>query len=127
MTKILLIGLGGFTGSVLRYIISEFANTIVPGKVKEFPYGTFVVNVLGCFLIGLLASLSNSRQLFNLDVRSFVFIGVLGGFTTFSAFGFETCELLKDGEALKAGLNIAVNIVLGLGAVLAGHVVARNF
>ncbi len=125
MVQILLVGLGGFAGSVLRYLISGLAHKVVP--FREFPYGTFTVNVIGCFLIGLFGSLIDSRHLLNPEWRLFVLVGVLGGFTTFSSFGFETCALLRDGEALKAGLNIAINIVLGIGAVLVGHVVSRTF
>ena len=110
-------------GSIMRYVIADMAHKVV--LFREFPYGTFAVNVLGCFFIGLFGGLAETRQVLNHELRLFITLGILGGFTTFSAFGFETCALMRDGEALKAGLNVAVNVILGIGAVWLGHIVSR--
>ena len=80
-----------------------------------------MVNMVGCLLIGLVAGLVESRQLANPDIRSFVIIGILGGFTTYSAFGFETFALLRDAEFLKAASNVLIHIVAGLFLVWIGY------
>jgi CrcB protein len=90
-----------------------------------FPIGTFSVNMLGCFVIGFLGQLSESRGLFQSDARLFLFVGVLGGFTTFSSFGFETFQLMRDGEFLYAGMNAVLQVVLGLLLVWLGWVLGR--
>lgn len=82
--------------------------------LNPFPYGTVSVNLLGCLLIGAFAGLADSRQLFTPELRAFVFISVLGGFTTFSSFGYETFVLARDGEHLRAACNVVVQVVLGL-------------
>jgi CrcB protein len=123
MTKMLLVGVGGFIGSVLRYLMSGYVQTIT--KSFEFPYGTIAVNIFGCFVIGMLAQLAEERGAFSSETRGFLFIGILGGFTTFSTFGSETLNLLRDGEQLFAAVNVAAHIVLGLGAVWAGRIAAH--
>lgn len=87
----------------------------------RFPYGTLVVNVLGCLLIGVLGGMANTRQAFSPEVRSFLFVGLLGGFTTFSAFGYETHALAGKGQILLALSNIAMQVIMGLGAVWIGY------
>ena len=122
MGKLLLIGLGGFIGTVLRYS----AGTLV-GRLKAgwtFPLETLLVNVAGCLAIGLLAGISESRGIFSGTTRAFLFIGLLGGFTTFSTFGYETFQLLRDGRWSSAALSTGLQVVLGIGAVWAGHVLA---
>jgi CrcB protein len=127
MGIILLVGVGGFLGSVCRYLANREVQHLVgaPG----FPYGTLAVNVIGCLLIGLLNGVAESRGIFNPDsqTRALVFIGFLGGFTTFSAFGYETFTLARDGEILRAFGNIALQIALGLGAVWVGHKLSSVF
>ncbi|MFZ5995322.1 MAG: fluoride efflux transporter CrcB [Thermodesulfobacteriota bacterium] len=120
--KLFIIGIGGFIGSVSRYLVSGFFQGIF--KSISFPYGTFMVNLIGCFFIGLFAHLSDSRGLFSDSSRAFVFIGLLGGFTTFSAFSNETFNLLHDGETPLAVLNILVQVVICLGSVWFGRAVA---
>ena len=122
MTKLFIIGIGGFIGSVSRYLVSGLAQSI--SKSISFPYGTFVVNIIGCFIIGLLSHLSDARGLFSDSSRAFVFIGILGGFTTFSAFSNETFNLLHDGETSSAMLNIIGQVVIGLGSVWFGRAIA---
>jgi len=122
MMKLLLIGSGGFIGSVLRYLVSGSAQTA--SQSIAFPYGTLAVNVIGCFLIGFLSELAQSRSLFSPDTRAFLIVGILGGFTTFSAFGNETMNLLRDGGQALALLNVSAQVLLGLGAVWLGYILA---
>jgi fluoride exporter len=113
--KLLLAGVGGFLGSVLRYSVSGFVQGL--SRSIDFPYGTLAVNLLGCFAIGFLSQLAETRGIFTAETRTLVFIGVLGGFTTFSAFGNETINLWREGESLLAASNVAAHLVLCLGAV----------
>ena len=122
MIKLLLIGAGGFLGSILRYLIS--GSVQAASQSIAFPYGTLAVNVIGCFCIGFLSELADSRSLFSPDIRAFLIVGMLGGFTTFSAFGNETMNLLRDGEQALALMNVGAQIVLGLGAVWLGYSLA---
>lgn len=123
MGKILAIGVGGFIGSILRYAVSGFVQTWM--KSVEFPYGTLVVNVLGCLVIGLLSQLIESRGILMAEVRAFVIIGVLGGFTTFSTFSNETINLWRDSQTIWALANVGAHVILGLGAVWLGRVLAH--
>ena len=123
LSVVFLVGLGGFIGSVLRYVASGYIQQIT--KSFEFPYGTLAVNLVGCFIIGFLAELAETRGIFTPEARGFVFIGSLGGFTTFSTFGNETMNFLRDGESLPALANIGAHVVLGLGAVWLGRVIAH--
>jgi CrcB protein len=120
--KLLLAGLGGFIGSSLRYAVSGYIQ--LSSKSIAFPYGTLAVNLIGCFAIGFLSQLAESRGLFTAETRTLIFIGVLGGFTTFSAFGNETINLWRDGESLLAAINIAAHLLLCLGAVWLSRAVA---
>lgn len=122
MGKLLLAGLGGFIGSSLRYAVSGYIQ--LSSKSIAFPYGTLAVNLIGCFAIGFLSQLAESRGLFTAETRTLIFIGVLGGFTTFSAFGNETINLWRDGESLLAAINIAAHLLLCLGAVWLSRAVA---
>lgn len=122
MTNILLVGAGGFIGSVLRYLLSGYIQQTT--KSINFPYGTLAVNVIGCFVIGFLAQLAESRGVFTSESRLFVFIGILGGFTTFSTFGNETLNLARDSQMLGALANIGANVIIGLLAVWLGRTVS---
>src|SRR3982751_1953988 len=96
MRQLLAVGFGGFVGSVLRFKLGGF---ILQQSVNwRFPLSTFAVNVTGCFVIGVLGALAEHRDVFTPDVRLFLFTGLLGGYTTFSAFGFEGFYLLRRGE-----------------------------
>ena len=99
MFKLFLVGIGGFLGSILRYITSGLILQIF-GK-PYFPYGTLGVNILGCLIIGFLSGLSEYKQLFNSEIRLMVFIGFLGGFTTFSTFGYEVYNFARDGQIIN--------------------------
>ena len=117
------VGLGGGIGSMLRFAVGGWAQRWVP--LSQFPLGTLTVNVVGCLLIGLLGGLADYRQALDPGQRAFLLIGVLGGFTTFSAFAFETLNLAQDGELFRAGANVVLQTVLGLGAAALGYVAAR--
>ena len=122
MTNILLIGFGGFIGSALRYLASGYVQQA--SKSVDFPYGTLAVNVMGCFAIGFLAQLAESRGVLTSESRLFVFVGILGGFTTFSSFGNETLNLARDSQMVNALANIGMNVVIGLLAVWLGRTVS---
>lgn len=123
MLKLLFVGAGGFLGSVARALLSNFVQQT---SDSQFPYGTLVVNVLGCLVIGLLAQLGEAREVFSAEARAFIFIGILGGFTTFSSFGNETVNLVRSGFPLSACLNIAAQLTLGLLAVWGGRLLAQQ-
>jgi CrcB protein len=125
MEKLLWAGAGGCIGSMLRYALGGLLARLRSGW--NFPIETLAINVAGCLVIGLLAGLAESRGVFAGATRVFLFIGVLGGFTTFSAFGYETFQLLRDGQWLPASGSVALQVVLGIGAVWAGHVLSRLF
>ena len=122
MGKLILVGIGGAFGSILRYSVSGLVQDL--SKSIAFPYGTLVVNLIGCLTIGFLSQLAESRGYFTAETRALVFVGILGGFTTFSTFGNETMNLWRDGESAFAALNIVAHLVLGLGAVWLGRGVA---
>ncbi len=118
MKGILLVALGGAIGSVARFKMSGY---ILHHTIDwRFPAGTFAVNVIGCLVAGVLAGLAEKHEFFTADTRLLLFTGLLGGFTTFSAFGLETMFLLKRGEVLIAGANIALSVAAGLAALWLG-------
>ena len=122
MGKVLLVGVGGFLGSVARYLVSGY----IQDRTGElFPFGTLAVNVIGCFVIGGLSELAEARAFLSPESRALVVVGVLGGFTTFSAFGNETVNLLRDGEWAFAVMNLLTHAVLAIGAVWVGRTTAH--
>ena len=122
MLNILFVGLGGALGSIARYLVSTWVQTAA--KSINFPFGTLTVNLVGCFVIGFLAQLAEARGVFSSESRAFVFIGILGGFTTFSSFGNETLNLARGGEMWNALANIGLNVAIGLFAVWLGRTMA---
>lgn len=123
MKAVLLIGSGGFIGSILRYLTS----LVVQNKVlSTFPFGTLVVNITGCLIIGVIFAFSE-RGLMNPDWRMFLATGICGGFTTFSAFSNETMGLIRDGQALYAFGYISASVVLGLLATFLGISLIKLF
>jgi CrcB protein len=115
---LLLVALGGALGSVARYKLSGL---VLHHSIDwRFPAGTFAVNVIGRLAAGLLAGLAERHHLLSADVRLLLFTGVLGGFTTFSAFGLETFHLLKRGETGIAVANVVVSVAAGLAALWIG-------
>jgi CrcB protein len=106
-----------------RYLASDFAQRFT---TSTFPIGTLAVNLIGSFAVGLLWGAVENTTI-SPNIRSFVFIGILGGFTTFSAYSLETLNLLRDGELKMAFANIALNNLLGLGLAFAGFALTRQF
>ena len=123
MSQIILVGIGGFIGSVFRFLLSGFVHRLVP--LSEFPFGTFAVNVVGCLLIGLLNGLAETRQVIGPELRLFLMIGILGGFTTFSTFGYETLSLIRGAEVFRAMGNVFLHVLFGLVAVWLGDMLGR--
>jgi CrcB protein len=124
MQNYVLVFLGGGLGAAARYWLSGW----VPGKIEsDLPLGTLAVNILGCFLIGLLMSAFEERFLTQPSLRVFLTVGILGGFTTFSTFSFETVALIRDGEVLFATMNILVSIVTCIGGTAMGMYIGRLF
>lgn len=123
MTLALLVGAGGFVGSVLRYLVSGWVQQLAGGH--WLPYGTLTVNVLGCLAIGLLSGLAENLQVLSPQTRALLLIGLLGGFTTFSTFGYETFAMARDGQVLAAVGNMGLQLVLGLAAVWLGYTLSQ--
>ena len=120
----MIIGCGGFLGAVSRYLVSELVFiTIGTGM----PYGTLMVNVIGSFLLGIVAQLALAGNFLTTTVSSFLGIGFLGAFTTFSTFSVQTLELLESGSPLKALLNISLNLILCLVGAWGGLSLGRFF
>jgi fluoride exporter len=114
----MLIAVGGALGSVCRYLL---ATAVQRYSSPFFPYGTFVVNILGCLAFGIIMGAARQRFVLGPSERAFLLIGVLGGFTTFSTFTYETFALLQDGELVRAFANAAGQLVVGLVALWAGY------
>lgn len=121
MTKIILIGIGGAIGSISRYILSGIDYKYSYGI---FPISTLVVNLLGCLIIGFLWGLFEVVAMSS-NIRMFIFIGILGGFTTFSTFALENFNLFRDGERSIALINIALSNTLGVALVYIGYMLAK--
>lgn len=119
---ILIIGAGGFLGTVSRFLASRYIQTNI---LSAFPYGTFLVNIIGCFLIGLFFGLSEKGSMMNSDWRMFLTVGFCGGFTTFSAFANENIALLRDGNFLIFALYTSLSVFLGLMATYFGNLVTK--
>ncbi|MEX2219165.1 MAG: fluoride efflux transporter CrcB [Phycisphaerales bacterium] len=122
MTKLLLIAAGGGAGSVLRYLVQGWTQGVAGPR---FPVGTLVVNCTGCFAIGFLAMILTGPVVIRPEYRLAVLVGLLGGFTTYSAFGLETMALVGDRQWGLAVMNIALSNAGALAAVWAGHRVAE--
>jgi fluoride exporter len=116
-----LVGVGGFLGSVVRYVVALMFAPMAPG----FPFATLTVNILGSFLIGLLSELAVSTTLVSPEARLFLVTGFCGGFTTFSAYMFENTALLKDGQLFYAAIYLAGSIAGGLVALYTGTLLAK--
>ncbi len=116
------IAVGGALGSLCRYLLAGLVHRLAP---PYFPYGTFLVNLVGCLVFGAIFGLSEQRFVIGPTARAFLLIGLLGGFTTFSSFTFETFQLLRDGEYLLAGANTVGQVVLGLVAFWLGVTASR--
>ena len=122
MRSYLIVFLGGGVGAAIRYWLSGAVYRYLPA---DFPYGTLAVNISGCFLIGILMAFQDGRFDFQPTFRLLIGIGILGGFTTFSTFSYETTALLRDGQAIQASLNIFVSLLGCLAATFAGMTIGK--
>lgn len=116
------VGAGGAIGAVLRYLVSGWVQQLAP--LGAFPLGTLAVNVLGCAVLGALGGLAEARSVLGPGARLFVFLGILGGFTTFSTFAYETIALVREGEMMKGALNVVASVLLCLLGAWLGYGVA---
>lgn len=119
MRNLFFIGIGGFCGAVLRYLISGGIQKW--SQSVDFPYGTLTVNLVGCLLIGMLTRLDEMRSLLSPEMRFFILIGLLGAFTTYSTFSNEAMNLINDRRFNLAVVYLGAHVVLGLGAVMLGR------
>jgi fluoride exporter len=122
MYRLALIAAGSALGGVLRYLMQGWGQALTAGA---FPIGTLLVNVLGCFLIGFLNAAFTGPRLIREEYRIALTVGILGGFTTFSAFGWETFALANDGQGVRALFNLLLSVTLGLAAVWGGYRLAE--
>ena len=123
MMNYLIIGTGGFVGAITRYILAVW---IGQRWGRSFPLGTFIINVTGSFLIGLLMTLMAERFTENPQWRLLLVVGFLGAYTTFSTFEYETGALLKDSEWLFASLNVILSVFVGFLALKLGEAIAKS-
>lgn len=119
LKNILLIGLGGFIGSIARYLVSRLNNHI---EWLSIPVGTLAVNIIGSFLIGFLIGISEKSPILTVELRMFLMVGLCGGFTTFSSFSGENLMLMRNGQFLPIFLYTGLSILLGFTAVYLGYV-----
>jgi CrcB protein len=122
LLNLLLVAVGGALGSVARYLLSMF---VLRATGSLFPLGTFVVNAVGCLVFGAIAGAAIQRAPVAPEWRLFLLVGVLGGFTTFSSYAFESYALLRDGQFLAASINIVGQVIVGLVGVALGFAAAR--
>ena len=122
MDKWIILGCAGALGTVSRYAVSTWAYQALGAK---FPYGTLIVNLLGCFLMGFLASVSHERLL-TPAVRLLLVVGFLGAFTTFSSFILESSQLIKQGQSVLAFLNVLLSVALGFVVFYIGVLLAEQ-
>lgn len=121
---ILIIGTGGFIGTVARYYLSKSVQQVF---LSSFPYGTFIVNITGCFLIGLIFGIAEKGTWLTPETRLFLTVGICGGFTTFSTYALEGFNLLRDGQFFHFLVYSALSIILGVVFVYFGHLTTKIF
>lgn len=124
MYNLLILGLGGFLGAISRYLLSEYVQNLF--RQTAFPYGTLAVNILGCFVLGLLSHAAGAKGLFDAQTRLFLMVGFVGAFTTFSTFSVESASLFQNGQSAAGMLNILSSNLLGLVFVFIGQSVATQ-
>ena len=123
MNKYLIIGIGGFIGSIARFWLGTYVGDRMGTR---FPYGTFIINLTGSFLIGLIVTVLAAKTHWSPNWRYLVPIGFIGAYTTFSTFEYETFRSVQDGELLMAGLNVILSVVIGFIAVWLGVITGRT-
>lgn len=124
MKQLLLVGFGGFIGSIARFLVSKLN---ISWQFMSIPMGTLTVNVVGSFIIGLLVAVSAKNEIFSSDLRLFLMVGFCGGFTTFSSFTNENLALMQNGQMLTVLLYTSVSIILGFLAVYLGYLIPDYF
>jgi CrcB protein len=122
--EVIVVTIGGGIGSAARYLVSTWAAARFG---SEFPYGTLIVNIVGCFIIGAFMTMATERLIVSPYWRLFVIVGIVGGFTTFSSFSYETMHLLQETDVLRAFYNVGLNVLVGFSATWLGIGLARLF
>lgn len=120
--KYAMVGIGGALGSILRFWLGSYVGSRFGSR---FPYGTFVINVSGSFLIGVILTVLAEKTNWSPNWRYLIPIGFIGGYTTFSAFEYETFRLFQDGQVLSAALNVTLSVIVGFVGVWVGAVAGR--
>jgi len=120
MVHILYIGVGGFIGAVSRYLLSRYINNLLP----SFPFGTLTVNIIGSFVLGFIIYSISAGKNISPEMRDFITIGMVGGFTTMSAFAYESFRLMELNQLMLFAMNIALNVILCIAAIYAGKELA---
>jgi len=123
LRTILIVGTGGFIGSVMRFLVQIF---VEKGMSSTFPLGTLIANIAGSFIIGVIFALSEKGNLMSAEWRIFLTVGICGGFTTFSSFAYNNFNMLKDQEYGQLLLNIGGNLFFGISAVYLGIILVRS-
>ena len=117
---IILVGIGGFIGATLRYLIGNWIQNLSGNP--ELPYGTLLVNLIGCLIIGFVIAISETQDNISQEIQIFLTVGVLGGFTTFSAYGIDTVNFIRNGDLHLGAINIVLQLTLGILAAWLGLV-----
>jgi fluoride exporter len=123
LLKYFMVGLGGCLGSILRFWLGSYIGSRLGSR---FPYGTFVINVTGSFLIGMILAILAEKTHWSPNWRYLIPIGFIGGYTTFSTFEYETFRLFQDGQVMGALLNVTLSVIVGFGGVWIGAVAGRS-
>ncbi len=118
MKQLLIIGFGGFIGSIIRFLVARLNLSL---QLFSVPVGTLLINISGSLIIGFLAGVASKSELMSVNLRLFLMVGICGGFTTFSSFTLENMTLLQNGQYISAIIYILSSLILGLAAVFAGY------
>ena len=122
LKSILMVGLGGFIGTVARFLFARYFQFNV---TSVFPWSTFIVNIVGCLLIGIIYGLSEKGNMWSPDVRLFLTVGICGGFTTFSTFSYDSFLMIQEQDWFRFALYTSLSIFIGLMAVYVGRLIIK--